>query len=77
VSVTPAKLRRLPRDDLDPIAIAMPAFDNLLIVVAVAAAAPAREQDSSSSGVSPLVPTAPTTSPSTSSGMPPMRQLAP
>jgi Kef-type K+ transport system membrane component KefB len=33
-------LRRLPRDDLDPIAIAMPAFDNLLIVVAVAFAAP-------------------------------------
>src|SRR6266511_2447997 len=41
------------------------------------AAAPAIEQDSSSSGVSPLVPTAPTTSPSRLSGIPPVRAAAP
>jgi len=41
------------------------------------ACAPAIEIASSSSGVSPLVPTAPTTSSPTFSGMPPMRQAAP
>ena len=46
-------------------------------VVEKSAAAPAIETDSSSSGVSPLVPIAPTTSPSTFSGMPPVRHEAP
>src|SRR3954452_3794180 len=41
------------------------------------AATPASEMASSSSGVSPLVPIAPTTSPSTFSGMPPIRHDAP
>ena len=41
------------------------------------AAAPASETASSSSGVSPLVPIAPTTSPSTISGMPPVSADAP
>src|SRR6266508_382622 len=41
-------------------------------VVEKSAAAPAVEHDSSSSGVSPLVPIAPTTSPSTVSGIPPV-----
>jgi hypothetical protein len=41
------------------------------------AAAAAIEIASSSSGVSPLVPIAPTVSPSIFSGMPPVRQLAP
>ena len=41
------------------------------------AAAPAMETDSSSPVVSPLVPTAPTTSPATTSGMPPIRARAP
>src|SRR5919109_1307327 len=41
------------------------------------AAAPAIDADSSSSGVSPLVPIAPTTSPPAFSGMPPVRQEAP
>src|SRR4051812_33034638 len=40
-------------------------------------AAPATDTDSSSSGVSPLVPMAPTTSPSTVSGMPPVSARAP
>src|SRR5215211_3849569 len=39
--------------------------------------APATDTDSSSSGVSPLVPMAPTTSPSTVSGMPPVSARAP
>src|SRR6266545_3190607 len=41
------------------------------------AAAPAMETDSSSSGVSPLVPIAPTTSSPMFSGIPPVRQEAP
>jgi hypothetical protein len=46
-------------------------------VVVNAAAAPAIEIASSSSGVSPLVPIAPTTSSPTFSGMPPVRHDAP
>ena len=46
-------------------------------MVEKAAAAPAIEIASSSSGVSPLVPTAPTTSSPTFSGMPPVRHEAP
>ena len=47
------------------------------IAVESSAWAPAIETASSSSGVSPLVPIAPTTSPSTTSGMPPVSATAP